>query len=51
MAFIMQMITEAKIEKLNCEREYAIANEDYERVWELDMQINNYKNRLVTLSY
>ena len=51
MAFIMQMITEAKIGKLTREREYALANEDYDRVWVLDVQINKHMNRLVTLSY
>lgn len=51
MAFIARIITEAKIGRLTREREYAIANKDYNRVWVLDMQIDNYKNRLVTLTY
>ena len=51
MAFIARIITEAKIGRLIREREYAIANKEYEKAWVLDMQIKNHMNRLVTLSY
>lgn len=51
MVYIARFITEATIKRLIREREYAIANKDYDLAWVLGMQINNHMNRLVTLSY
>ena len=51
MAIIAQMITEAKINNLIRKRDIAIQNKDYDKVWVLNMQIDNHMNRLVTLSY
>lgn len=51
MAFIAQKITEAKINNLIKKREIALQKKKYEKVWELNMQIDNHMNRLVTLSY
>lgn len=51
MAFIARLITEAKIERLYRERNYALRNKDYDRVWAINMQISNCMNQMVTLSY
>lgn len=51
MASIMRTIIEARIGRLTDKRNEAFRNKDYDRVWVLNMKIDNAINRLITYSY
>lgn len=51
MAFIMCNILETRINDLIKKRDEAIRNEDYERVWKLNICIDKNINRLVSYCY
>lgn len=51
MAFIACTIIENKINNLMRKRDVALKHKDYDRVWKLNMEIDNCVNRLTTWSY
>lgn len=50
MRYILETISEARINYLVRERDAAIQSKDYDRVWALNLKINKEKNRMFTYS-
>ena len=51
MAYIFCSIIEARINRFIEKRDKALRNKNYDRVWVLNMKIDNAINRMSTYSY